>query len=64
MVHPLSNTGLLTVQEVANMLRISTMTVYRMIKSNELPAVRVGRSFRVAQSDMDTFISERYTQTG
>jgi excisionase family DNA binding protein len=36
----------LTVQEVADLMRVSTMTVYRIIKSGELPAVRVGRSFR------------------
>ena len=28
----------LTVQEVADMLRVSSMTVYRLIKNNELPA--------------------------
>ena len=40
----------LTVQEVADLMRVSTMTVYRIIKSGELPAVRVGRSFRCATS--------------
>ena len=32
------------------------MTVYRIIKSGELPAVRVGRSFRVRDVDVDTYL--------
>ena len=54
----------LTVQEVADLMRVSTMTVYRIIKSGELPAVRVGRSFRVRDVDVDTYLASRYTQTG
>ena len=54
----------LTVQEVAEVLRVSTMTVYRLIKAGELPAVRVGRSFRVSEPDVDAYLSSRYTQAG
>jgi excisionase family DNA binding protein len=54
----------LTVQEVADLMRVSTMTVYRIIKSGELPAVRVGRSFRVRDEDVDTYLGQRYTQAG
>ena len=36
----LSKARFLTVQEVADLMRVSTMTVYRIIKSGELPAVR------------------------
>jgi excisionase family DNA binding protein len=54
----------LTVQEVADMLRVSSMTVYRLIKNNELPAVRVGRSFRVRDTDVDAYLASRYTQAG
>jgi excisionase family DNA binding protein len=54
----------LTVQEVADLMRVSTMTVYRIIKSGELPAVRVGRSFRVRDVDIDTYLGNRYTQAG
>ena len=54
----------LTVAEVAGLLRVSTMTVYRIIKSGELPAVRVGRSFRVRDVDVDTYLGSRYTQAG
>jgi excisionase family DNA binding protein len=60
----LSKARFLTVQEVADLMRVSSMTVYRLIKSGELPAVRVGRSFRVAESDVDTYLAAGYTQAG
>ncbi|HEY5165597.1 MAG TPA: helix-turn-helix domain-containing protein [Acidimicrobiia bacterium] len=54
----------LTVQEVADLMRVSSMTVYRLIKAGDLPAVRVGRSFRVRDVDVNTYLSSRYTQAG
>jgi excisionase family DNA binding protein len=52
----------LTVAEVAGLLRVSTMTVYRLIKAGELAAVRVGRSYRVAEDDVDRYLARSYTQ--
>jgi len=49
----------MTPTEVAADLRISPMTVYRLIHSGELPAIRIGRNFRVAAVDLDAFLSER-----
>lgn len=43
----LTDVRFLTVAEVADMMRVSKMTVYRMVHSGELPAIRFGRSFRV-----------------
>ena len=40
------------------------MTVYRLIKAGELPAVRVGRSFRVRDEDVDAYLASKYTQAG
>jgi len=45
-----SDMRFLTVAEVAGMMRVSTMTVYRLVKSGELPAVRFGRSYRIPES--------------
>ena len=64
MGHGLSKARFLTVQEVADLMRVSSMTVYRLIKSGDLPAVRVGRSFRVAEGDVDTYLASGYTQAG
>jgi excisionase family DNA binding protein len=54
----------LTVAEVASMLRVSTMTVYRLIKAGQLPAARVGKSYRVREEDVDQYLSSSYTQAG
>ena len=60
----LSKARFLTVQEVADLMRVSSMTVYRLIKAGELPAVRVRRAFRVSETDVDAYLAARYTQAG
>jgi excisionase family DNA binding protein len=54
----------LTVREVASTLRVSNMTVYRLINAGELPAVRVGKSFRLLEDDVNRYLADRYTQAG
>ena len=53
---------LLTVNEVADLLRVSRMTVYRLIKEGQLKALRVGRSYRLREDDVDEYLSKRYTE--
>lgn len=48
---------LLTAAEVADDLRVSTMTVYRLIRRGELPAVRVGRNYRVRPEDLERYLA-------
>lgn len=54
----------LTVAEVAETMRVSKMTVYRLARSGELPAVRVGRSYRVPQDALDAFLATSAAQPG
>ena len=54
----------LTVGEVAEILRVSSMTVYRLINSGELAAVRIGKSFRLREEDVDKYLADRYTEAG
>ena len=51
----------LTVAEVAELLRVSNMTVYRLINGGELPAARVGKSYRIASADIDRYLHDAYT---
>ncbi|MFD2371936.1 substrate-binding domain-containing protein [Brevibacillus sp. GCM10020057] len=44
-----------TTEEIANLLRISKLTVYDLIKKGELPAYRVGRQMRVDASDLEAY---------
>ena len=50
---------LLTPREVAEVMRVSTMTVYRLIKSGELPAMRVGKHLRIRGNDVVEFLDAR-----
>jgi excisionase family DNA binding protein len=51
-----SNARFLTVAEVAQVLRVSKMTVYRLVHSGEMPAVRFGRSFRVPEQAVEEYL--------
>ncbi len=53
-----------TVAEVAVQLRVSNMTVYRLIQSGQLPSTRVGRSYRILEEDVDRYLAEQYTRAG
>jgi excisionase family DNA binding protein len=53
---PLSDVRFLTVAEVASIMRVSKMTVYRLVHSGELEAIRVGRSFRVREQAVDEYL--------
>lgn len=59
-----SHAWFMTVGEVAAVLRVSTMTVYRLINAGKLPAVRIGRSFRVREEELDRYLAERHTKAG
>jgi len=54
----------LTVAEVASMMRVSKMTVYRLVHSGELPAVRVGKSFRVPETSVHAYLENAYFDAG
>ncbi len=47
---PLHDVHLLTVAEVADALRLSKVTVYRMVNSGALPALKLGRSVRIPEA--------------
>lgn len=50
---------LLTVGEVATLMRVSNMTVYRLIKAGQLAAIRVGKNYRIRRGDVDRYLTER-----
>ena len=49
---------LLTVAEVAAMLRLSKMTIYRLMEKGRLPALWVGRSFRIPRDSVQSLLDE------
>jgi excisionase family DNA binding protein len=58
---PLNDVVFLTVAEVASVMRVSKMTVYRLVHSGHLPAIRVGRSFRVPEQALHQYLYGSYT---
>jgi excisionase family DNA binding protein len=60
----ISEVKFLTIAEVAAVMRVSKMTVYRLVHGGELPAVRVGRSFRVSETDVNEYLRNSFFQTG
>lgn len=53
-----------SVAEVARRLHVSTMSVYRLIHSGRLAAVRVGRAYRVPIADVERYLNQRFMDTG
>ena len=54
----------LTVAEVATLMRVSKMTVYRLVNAATLPAVRVGRSVRVPEQAVHDYLQHSYVEAG
>jgi excisionase family DNA binding protein len=59
---PLGADRLLTVAEVADHMRVSNMTVYRLIKAGTLSAIRVGKNYRIRSSDLTAYLDASATQ--
>jgi excisionase family DNA binding protein len=59
----LGDVKFLTVAEVAAVMRVSKMTVYRLVHNGDLPAVRVGRSFRVPEQAVHDYLRDSYVET-
>jgi excisionase family DNA binding protein len=57
-----SGDRLLTVSEVASGMRVSKMTVYRLIKGGALAATRAGKNYRIRESDVNRYLAERYVR--
>lgn len=56
---PFLGEQLLTVAEVARAMRVSNMTVYRLIKGGQLSAIRVGKNYRIRETEVDRYLTER-----
>jgi excisionase family DNA binding protein len=53
----LTTRSLLTVAQVAKVLRVSNMTVYRLIKSGKRSASRLGKNDRIRESELGPFLA-------
>jgi excisionase family DNA binding protein len=61
---PLGELKFLTVAEVAAVMRVSKMTVYRLVHDAKIPAVRVGKSFRVPETAVHEYLQRAFVEAG
>jgi len=45
-----------TIEEVATMLKVAYLTVYRWIKAGKLLAVKAGKQYRIEKKELDKFL--------
>ncbi len=50
----------LTVEEVAAMLRLNVVTIYRWLRNNELRGIKLGKEWRIKESDLEAFLESHY----
>ncbi len=55
-------TDLLTTKQVQTLLRVDRTTIYRMVESGQLPAIRVGKQWRFAKGDVEKWLRAARTQ--
>jgi len=48
-----------TTEEVLSCLKVNPRTIYRLIRTGELPAIRIGRQWRFRRSDLDAFLDRQ-----
>lgn len=58
----MADDGFLTVPEVAERLRVRTMTIYRWIEAGKLPALQVGKHYRIRASDLEDLLDNARVQ--
>ena len=48
----------MSLEEVADMLGVTYQLIYRLVRSGELPAVRLGKLYRVSRADLDGYLAK------
>lgn len=48
-----------TIEEVAKMLKVAYLTVYRWIRAGKMKAVKAGKQYRITQSELDKFLNSK-----
>lgn len=54
---PLEELDLMTVAEVATVMRVAKMTIYRLIQAGSLPATKIGGTYRVPRPSVQAYLS-------
>lgn len=44
-----------SIEEVAKMLKVAYLTVYRWMQAKKLPALKAGKQYRISKQELDKF---------
>ena len=55
------NKAYYSIEEVAELLNVDYQLIYKLIKNGQLPALKLGRIYRINQHDLDAFIEANMT---
>jgi len=47
-----------SINEVAKMLKVAYLTVYRWIRAKKLPAIKAGKQYRISKSELYQFVNK------
>ncbi len=50
---------LMTIKEVADYLRLSKVTVYKMTRQGKIPALKIGKQWRYNKSEIDSWVQQK-----
>ncbi len=48
----------MSLEDVADMLGVTYQLIYRLVRTGELPAIRVGKLYRVSRADLDRYLEQ------
>ena len=51
----------MTLEDVADLLGVNYQLIYRLVRSGELPAIRLGRVYRVTKDDLNAYLAGQKT---
>lgn len=51
--------GIMTIGEVADYLKVTERTIYRLAAAKKIPAFKVGGSWRFSRADIDIWIKQQ-----
>ena len=59
MATTLGEGGILTIREVAEFLKVTERTIYRLAAAKQMPAFKIGGSWRFSRQDLDSWIKQQ-----
>jgi excisionase family DNA binding protein len=51
--------GILTIKEIAGYLKVTERTIYRLAAAKQMPAFKIGGSWRFSRQDIDGWIKQQ-----